>query len=220
MSDIERDSQLSAMLDDELPRSQCELLERRLCRDAKLKHQWISYSLIGAVIRNEPIVSMGFAHAVVAAIAENTTTQNLLPQPLSNSLPLPWIARKHWALPFGSVAVAASVVVLAIFYFNFSPSDKISQNSIDTVALSEVVIPEAGMSEGSIGTAENLLSYVAPVQGVSSNNSSLNSLASNVQMVNFIVAHSEFSAPLSRQNVLSYLTSFDRLVEVPEGISR
>jgi len=55
MSADERESQLSAMFDGELPDSECELLARRLSRDAALKQQWARYSLIGAVIRNEPV---------------------------------------------------------------------------------------------------------------------------------------------------------------------
>ena len=40
MSTDERDSQLSAMFDGELPDSECELLARRLSRDPALKQQW------------------------------------------------------------------------------------------------------------------------------------------------------------------------------------
>ena len=55
MSADERESQLSAMFDGELPETECELLARRLSRDAALKQQWARYSLIGAVIRDEPL---------------------------------------------------------------------------------------------------------------------------------------------------------------------
>ncbi|MBV8342702.1 MAG: sigma-E factor negative regulatory protein, partial [Gammaproteobacteria bacterium] len=49
----ELDSQLSAMFDDQLPGAECELLARRLSRDAELKARWGRYAIMGAVIRAE-----------------------------------------------------------------------------------------------------------------------------------------------------------------------
>ena len=49
----ERDSQLSAMFDGELPGAECELLARRLTRDDALRAQWSRYSMIGAAVRAE-----------------------------------------------------------------------------------------------------------------------------------------------------------------------
>ena len=59
MMDQERDSQLSAMFDGELQEAECELLARRLARDAQLKQKWTNYALIGAVIRDEPLQGHG-----------------------------------------------------------------------------------------------------------------------------------------------------------------
>ncbi|MGH8260940.1 MAG: RseA family anti-sigma factor, partial [Steroidobacteraceae bacterium] len=53
MNNEELDSQLSAMLDDELPAPECELLARRLARDEILKARWGRYAAIGACIRSE-----------------------------------------------------------------------------------------------------------------------------------------------------------------------
>src|SRR5688572_29488991 len=49
----ERDSQLSAMFDGELPAAECELLARRLTRDEALRGQWSRYAVIGAALRAE-----------------------------------------------------------------------------------------------------------------------------------------------------------------------
>ena len=46
----ERDSQLSAMFDGELPGAECELLARRLTRDEALRAQWSRFSMIGAAL--------------------------------------------------------------------------------------------------------------------------------------------------------------------------
>ena len=53
MSNEELDSQLSAMFDDELPATECELLARRLARDEQLRGRWGRYAAIGACIRGE-----------------------------------------------------------------------------------------------------------------------------------------------------------------------
>jgi negative regulator of sigma E activity len=47
----ELDSQLSAMFDDQLPQGECELLARRLSRDAVLQARWDRYAAIGAAVR-------------------------------------------------------------------------------------------------------------------------------------------------------------------------
>jgi negative regulator of sigma E activity len=59
MSNEELDSQLSAMFDDELPATECELLARRLARDEQLRGRWGRYAAIGACIRGEHGVRLG-----------------------------------------------------------------------------------------------------------------------------------------------------------------
>jgi len=54
----ERDSQVSAMFDGELPAAECELLARRLVRDEALRSQWSRYALIGAALRAERGVAL------------------------------------------------------------------------------------------------------------------------------------------------------------------
>ena len=54
----QRDSQLSAMFDGELPGAECELLARRLTRDEALRAQWSRYSMIGAALRAERGVAL------------------------------------------------------------------------------------------------------------------------------------------------------------------
>jgi len=53
----ERDSQLSAMFDGELPSAECELLARRLTRDELLRAQWSRFSMIGAALRAEQVLN-------------------------------------------------------------------------------------------------------------------------------------------------------------------
>lgn len=48
---VQRESQLSAMFDGELPEAECELLARRLARDENLRRSWANYALIGQYVR-------------------------------------------------------------------------------------------------------------------------------------------------------------------------
>ena len=68
----ERDSQLSAMFDGELPGGECELLARRLTRDEALRAQWSRYSMIGAALRAERGVAL---HDRVAWRVQNVIAQ-------------------------------------------------------------------------------------------------------------------------------------------------
>src|SRR5580658_1862063 len=70
----ERDSQLSAMFDGELPATECELLSRRLGRDELLRARWSRYAAIGAVLRADPtvVVHGNLARRVSAAVAAET----------------------------------------------------------------------------------------------------------------------------------------------------
>jgi negative regulator of sigma E activity len=72
---VERDSQLSAMFDGELPAAECELLARRLTRDEALRAQWSRYSMIGAALRAERGVALHdrVAWRVQAALAQEAT---------------------------------------------------------------------------------------------------------------------------------------------------
>src|SRR3990170_8617677 len=71
----ERESQLSAMFDGELPGVECELLARRLTRDETLRAQWSRFSMIGAALRAERGVALHdrVAWRVQSAVAQEAT---------------------------------------------------------------------------------------------------------------------------------------------------
>jgi len=68
----ELDSQLSAMFDDELPQGECELLARRLSRDAALQSRWGRYAAIGAAVRGDARLGCEVAYKVSAVIMAET----------------------------------------------------------------------------------------------------------------------------------------------------
>ncbi|MDH3645373.1 MAG: sigma-E factor negative regulatory protein [Gammaproteobacteria bacterium] len=104
MSD-ELNSQLSAFVDDELAPEESELLVRRLCRDAELRHTAASYAVIGDVLRDElPVTAPpDFSARIMMAVEGQTVPP----------MDVPTVARsrsmRHWG-----IAAAASVVLAAI----------------------------------------------------------------------------------------------------------
>ena len=183
----ELDSQLSAMFDDELPAVECELLARRLSRDEELRARWSRYAAIGATIRAEGGARLNaeLARRVSVAISAEPAVVAEPVRPPSRRF-----ASRLWA-PVGGVAVAASVAAAAILWVRFeSPPD------------AQVVVQNAaGTANGAtVGqSADSAASYVVP------KSIPRRSIVPSTQLANYVVAHSEFSSPVNRRNLLSAL---------------
>jgi sigma-E factor negative regulatory protein RseA len=219
MSDTERDSQLSAMFDGELPAAECELVARRLARDPRLKRQWSRYSLIGAVIRGEPLQTAGHAPAreesrlarrVAEAIATDATAAASVAAPTPPAVaPVP----PRWQRPLAGLGIAAAVAGLAVLGLQFRGTSVSEPPSLSVRAVveDEVIIPM--LPVGDIGLpasgGSEPESYTVPIAGESRGGAA----APSPQLANFVVAHSEYSAPLARRNLLASILAS----EAPEG---
>jgi sigma-E factor negative regulatory protein RseA len=184
----ELDSQLSAMFDDELPPAECELLARRLSRDEDLKARWGRYAAIGATIRSEggARLSADLARRVSAAISsEPAVTAEPVRQA---SRPL---ASRLWR-PIGGLAVAASVAAAAIIWVRFQALPAQGPTMAQTTAASTRDTRAAAIAPGDV-------SYVVP-KAIATR-----SIVPATQLANYVVAHSEFSSPVNRRNLLSAL---------------
>jgi sigma-E factor negative regulatory protein RseA len=186
----ELDSQLSAMFDDELPAAECELLARRLSRDEELRARWSRYAAIGATIRAEGGARLNaeLARRVSVAISSEPS---VVAEPESDS-PRPrqslrWLGSRLWA-PVGGVAVAASVAAAAILWVRF-------ESPPQTLAAS---------STGGTGVGQSADSAVAPSYVVPKT-LPRRAIVPSTQLANYVVAHSEFSSPVNRRNLLSAL---------------
>jgi negative regulator of sigma E activity len=190
----ELDSQLSAMFDDELPAVECELLARRLSRDEELRTRWSRYAAIGATIRAEGGARLNAELARRVSVAISTE-----PPVVAEPMPPPparRFASRLWA-PVGGVAVAASVAAAAILWVRFeSPPDgqQIAQAAPGTVNGAAV-----GQSADSAAAANASDRYVVP------KTVPRRSIVPSTQLANYVVAHSEFSSPVNRRNLLSAL---------------
>jgi sigma-E factor negative regulatory protein RseA len=197
----ELDSQLSAMFDDELPAAECELLARRLSRDEQLKARWGRYAVIGATIRAERGVRLnaGLAGRVSAAISsEAPLAAEPAPQP-----------KKRWDIgwwqPLAGVAAAAGVAAVSIIWMRAQVLPDALPAVAQTVVPAIATVDRTGStpvaatvaSATTRGNTSESDSYVVP------KNSPRRLVVPSTELANYVVAHSEFSSPVTRRNLLS-----------------
>lgn len=222
----ERASQLSAMFDNELPGSECELLARRLTRDEALRSQWSRFAIIGAALRAERGVAL---HDRVAWRVQSSITQEVtygdgaveITSTTSRSIgALPASAKvsaadrwMRFARPMLGVSIAAGVAAASIFWVrNSEPTE--SMLASNPVPQSVVLAPEAvGTTVAMNPTPANSaavrkpLSNGEPDRYVTPSPTSQSNFAPPARLANYVVAHSEYSGPLSRRMALLGLVS-------------
>ena len=191
----ELDSQLSAMFDNELPGAECELMARRLSRDDQLKARWGRYAVIGAAIRVERGVRLNAALAsrVSAVIAsEPALTAEPAPQPKKR-------LQNRWWQPVASAAAVAGVAAGAILWMRAQSPETIpmaAQMSVVPAVATVAATSAPAMTQ--VVNASEPESYVVPK---TPNRRQL--VVPSTELANYVVAHSEFSSPVARRNLLS-----------------
>jgi negative regulator of sigma E activity len=241
----ERDSQLSAMFDGELPGAECELLARRLTRDELLRAQWSRFAMIGAALRAERGVALHdrVAWRVQSLVAQelsygdgtngdgavdvavtSTRTPALVPADGSRvSTAARWL---RFARPVAGASIAAGVAAMSIFWLQTQdPVDSGADQMLAANPLPESIV----LTPDTIGTqvvldtaAETRASNGEPDRYVTPAPSSSASIAPPARLANYVVAHSEYSGPLSRRMALLGLVATDPadgavIVDEPTG---
>jgi hypothetical protein len=199
----EVESQLSAMFDGELAAAECELLSRRLDRDETLRARWSRYALIGAAMRSEPVATArsGFAQRVSAAIESGS-----LPQPTASRRRL----RRGNVLWSGALAatLVAGVAGLGVSMLRDAALTGATPASLATAVpfaaaptIASTSVVQVTFGDPAKVTNHGSDSYVTPkgTPGVST--------LLRTQLADYIVAHSAYSPPLMRRNVLSELAT-------------
>jgi sigma-E factor negative regulatory protein RseA len=176
--------QVSAFLDGELPKSETELLLKRLTRDAELRQSFGRYALIGESLRGAGRVplSRGFAGRVNCAIDG---------EPVAPHLQAIRAGHSRWWRPITGVAVAGGVMAVAI------------------VALQQRAIAP-GMRAALPVTAQSIqapkpreaISYTVPAATPETP-----ALLPAARLTSYVFAHSKYSSGLGQNNVLSGLLS-------------
>jgi sigma-E factor negative regulatory protein RseA len=184
--------QLSAFLDGELPEAETTLLLKRLDRDDDLKGTLSRYSLIGAVMRSDD--DMPAARNVAARVSAA-----LLREPSLGAA-----ARYRWARPAAGLAVAASVALATVLllpqWFGTANVDDVTA----TVAMTPQELPEAGAAVVPVVMAavddEPAITYTTPPAPTEPAGK-----LPSAQLAAYLVAHSEYTLPLSRRSVVATL---------------
>jgi sigma-E factor negative regulatory protein RseA len=213
MSNEELDSQLSAMFDDELPASECELLARRLARDEMLKARWGRYALIGATLRSERVALAGtLAQRVSLAIASE-------PALLANAAAEAATRRgrfdvRRWSQPVLGTGVAAAVAATAILWLRAeAPVPSMRAAAVPSQAPSllasnggvRVPAPLQTAARSAVASRDREAgrdSYTVPPMIEQTGG-----YTPPAELANFVVAHSQFSAPFLRRNLLTSLVT-------------
>jgi sigma-E factor negative regulatory protein RseA len=238
----EVESQLSAMFDGELPAAECELLSRRIDRDEKLRARWTRYVLIGASMRYEPVATAtaGFASRVGAAVAaldraaaeaagsavRARRTWLRGPTLAANLLRAPRLVWQS-ALAAALVVAVAGLSITMLRYATLSgtvPTLTAGHPSTDPHATLQL----EGAQQRRFGSSESLAaappalspndpaawSYVTP----SGNERASSPVPLRSELADYIVAHSDYSTPLMRPDLLSALVSGEQGVEESSGV--
>jgi len=190
----ELDSQLSAMFDNELPAAECELLARRLSRDGDLKARWGRYAVIGAVIRAERGVTLD--GTVAGRVSAALTSEPALTDDAARSGRR---VQPRWWQPLAGAGLAAGVAAVSVFWLRSQALSGHPQVVATVAANSSLVAPAARPALQGTSVAASDSFVVPPVpQGQMM-------VVPATELADYVVAHSAFSWPVSRGNLLSAL---------------
>jgi sigma-E factor negative regulatory protein RseA len=191
----ELDSQLSAMFDNELPAAECELLARRLSRDGDIKARWGRYAVIGAVIRAERGVTLdGVVAGRVSAALSSEPALSADARAAGRKL------RYHWWQPVAGAGLAAGVAAVSILWLRSQAVPGEAHPPTFTMvagasALGAPIPPSALQNVSDIPDSF----VVPPVQQRPM------MVVPATELADYVVAHSAFSWPVTRGNLLSAL---------------
>jgi negative regulator of sigma E activity len=201
MSDI-LNEQLSALLDGELPPEETTLLLKRLGREAELAQRLTRYRLCGDVLRGERVQPRAdFTLRVSAAIAAEAP----LPAPVRA------VRAVRGLRPLAGLAVAASVALVAVLVLRQGPgvdtTPRLAATTMPPVAAP--VAREArnapDYGQGSGEPESYVTPSVRPRLG----------LIPHGTLANYVVAHSQASAPLAGRSVLIHLVADESRGDAP-----
>jgi sigma-E factor negative regulatory protein RseA len=198
MSNDESDSQMSAMFDDELPLAQCDLLLRRLERDAALRARWGRYAVVAAVLRSEPLAVCRSGHADIASRLRVALEAEPALAMAAARNPAP---RTNWYKPALGAALAAGVAALAITVLRVQ-TPMVTDADAPVATLAPAVTAAPAPLTAVNRSADAAPSYVVPPS------SEQLGVRTSAQLANYVVAHSEYTSPVARLNRLSsFMTS-------------
>jgi sigma-E factor negative regulatory protein RseA len=195
--------QVSAFLDGELPKSETELLLKRLTRDAQLREGFGRYALIGEAIRGggHPLMTRDFAARVNLAIDG---------EPVQANGPASQMHAPRWWRPFAGVAVAAGVAAIAVVALQQradAPGVRSAAAITARSAAPQATAPNTMLARSAaVQTPPEALSYTVPVAS-----GAAPAAMPAARLTNYVLAHSRYSSGLDQRGVVA-----DMLIEAEE----
>ena len=195
-------SQLSAFVDDELPSAETDLFVRRLVKDGELKQTMSRYGLIGEALRaptSRTQISRDFSARIAAALEQQGDAAAEV-KPVNK---LQTTQSGRWLKPAAGLAVAASVAWVAILTVRKPVENEAPQLTAATLQSVDVTAHPTVEAD----------SYVVPAVA-----SAPSAPIPAARLTNYVVAHSEFSSPLGRHNVMTGLLADEQVqAETPSA---
>jgi sigma-E factor negative regulatory protein RseA len=172
------DEQLSALMDDELPESERELLLRRLAVDNGLRDRWERYHLARDLLHNElpDTVDLGLSERVRAALEQEPAPE--VATPAAGAL-------RQMFKPLAGLAIAVSVAALAI----------VGLQQLTDTGSSQQRVPEVA----STGTPDSGYVRVAGTRW------DMQRPEIEARLNNLLVNHNEYSSETNLQGMLHYV---------------
>jgi sigma-E factor negative regulatory protein RseA len=200
MTDAIRE-QLSAFVDGELSAAEAELFLKRVERDPALRASLDRYLLMSEAVRSQSAggPSRDFASRVAAAIEQETA----VPHKTGWRMP-----RSRWAMPAAGGAVAASVLAAAVF---FAPR----MTGTDGGAFASREGAQQEYTEQTIIPADAVRAAQARLAAEYPSDMPVLQVSDGGRLAGYVMAHSEYSSPLGRRNVLTGLLSEEQAGEGP-----
>lgn len=208
MNEDERSSQISALFDGELDATQGDLVSRRLLKDAALKSSWGRYATIGACIRGEPL-SVPYAGRVdvAARVRQRLEAEPPIAAPGAIAAAVRGSGVSLYKGVWGAT-LAAGVAAAAIFVMRSQVPVQSTLVAAAPVVNSQATVAMEPLPQGDVLPAATLAhadsvapSYTTPVDDRPAGQ------RLSAPLVNYVVAHSEYTTPVARFSPLSTVMS-------------
>jgi len=197
MSEMESSSQVSALFDGELDAAQSGLVTRRLLKDPVLQASWQRYAMIGASLRGEPLLQRPGGQGDLAARVRLQLESEAVLSPETHFAP----RRLAWG-----AALAASVAVAAIGVLRMQgpgSSEPLTAQRVPAVAVQQPV----EIAPVQVARRESPApSYTTPL-GTQLQSAPPTGQRLSSPLVNYVVAHSEYTTPVARFSPLTTVMS-------------
>jgi negative regulator of sigma E activity len=205
MNEQDRDSQLSALFDGQLPADETVLATRRLLKDGAQQQRWSRYALIGASLRGEPLLQRPAGEDLAARIQRRLADEAALAEPVAQAAPVVSTARTgttRWA--WGG-ALAASVALAAILVARWQMP---AQTTLVAGTTPAAVVPAAplvadpaapALPPADVAAQGPAKAYTTPGDPVSPQ------VRFGTPLVGYVAVHSDYAAPVGLRGPVSAL---------------